>query len=238
MNGRKVLLLTASPRGAASVSRALGEYLLARLEERGMAIKSLPLYPALADEKRTAELLAAVDLCSLLVVSFPLYVDHLPSPLIDLLRQVTDRRAGHAGERSERSERGEARQSLAAIVQCGFPEAVHCRPAADVVRLFAAQAGFRFLGCLACGMGGAAGGRELKGTGGVARHQLRALTEASAFLAEDRELPAGVVARMGRPMMPRWLYNLAADWGWKRQARKHGTRQALRDRPYAGDGAG
>ncbi len=228
MNGRKVLLLAASPRGAASVSRALGEFLLARLEERGMAIKSLPLYPALGDEKRMAELLAAVDLCSLLVVSFPLYVDHLPAPLIELLRQVADRRAGRNGERSE------ARQSLAAIVQCGFPETAHCRPAADVVRLFAAQAGFRFLGCLACGMGGAAGGRELKGTGGVARHQLRALGEASAFLAEDKELPAEVVARMGRPMMPRWFYNFMADLGWKRQAKKHGTRQALNDRPYAG----
>lgn len=225
MNGRKVLLLAASPRGAASVSRALGEFLLARLEERGMAIKSLPLYPALGDEKRMAELLAAVDMCSLLVVSFPLYVDHLPSPLIELLRQVADRRQGRAGE---------ARQSLAAIVQCGFPETAHCRPAAEVMRLFAAQSGFRFLGCLACGMGGAAGGRELKGTGGVARHQLRALGEAAAFLAEDRELPAEVVARMGRPMMPRWFYNFMADLGWKRQAKKHGTRRALRDRPYAG----
>ncbi len=224
MNGRKVLLLTASPRGAASVSRALGEYLLARLEERSMAIKSLPLYPALGDEKRLAELLAAVDLCSLLVVSFPLYVDHLPSPLIELLRQVADRRAGRGAE---------ARQSLAAIVQCGFPESAHCRPAADVVRLFAAQAGFRFLGCLACGMGGAVGGRELKGTGGVARHQLRALGEAAAFLADDREIPAGVVERMGRPMIPRWFYNLAADWGWKRQAKKFATSARLKERPYS-----
>jgi hypothetical protein len=102
------------------------------------------------------------------------------------------------------------------------------------VRLFAAQAGFRFLGCLACGMGGAVGGRELKGSGGVARHQLRALGEASAFLAEDRELPAGVVARMARPMMPRWFYNLMAGLGWKRAAKKHGTARRLRDRPYAG----
>lgn len=225
MNGRKVLLLVASPRGAASVSRSLGEHLLSRLEERGMAIKTLMLHPALADEKRMAELLAAVDMCSLLAVSFPLYVDHLPAPLIELLRQVADRRSGRAGE---------GRQSLAAVVQCGFPETAHCLPAGDILRLFAAQTGFRFLGCLACGMGGAVGNRPLAKAGGIVRHQRRALDEAAAFLAEDKEIPEAVIARMGKAMMPRWFYNFMADRGWKRQADKLHTGKNLRDRPYEG----
>lgn len=230
MSGRKVLLLTASPRGAVSVSRVLGEHLLLRLEERGLAIKTLALHPALEDEKRMSELLAAVDLCSLLLLAFPLYVDQLPAPLIDLLRQVADRRQGRNGERSERSE---PRQSLAALVQCGFPETFHCRPAADITRLFAAQAGFRFLGCLACGMGGAIGRRPLGEAGAIVRHQLRALDEAAAFLADDRDIPAAIVARMGRAMMPRWFYNLVAGWGWTRQARKFGSAGRLRETPYA-----
>lgn len=228
MSGRKVLLLTASPRGAASVSRVLGEHLLLRLEERGLAIKALELHPALGDEKRMNELLAAVDMCSLLLLAFPLYVDQLPAPLIDLLRQAADRRQGRNGERSE------PRQSLAALVQCGFPEAAHCRPAADVVRLFASQAGFRFLGCLACGMGGAIGRRPLPQAGPIVRHQLRALDEAAASLAEDREIPAATVARMGRAMMPRWFYNLAAGWGWRQQAKRFATSGRLREKPYGG----
>jgi hypothetical protein len=226
VNGRKVLLLVASPRGAASVSNSLGEHLLGLLEGRGMAIKKLLLHPALEDEKRMGELLAAVDACALLVIAFPLYVDHLPAPLIELLRQVADRRQGRTGE---------ARQSLAALVQCGFPETAHCRPAGDIVRLFAAQAGFRFLGCLAFGMGGAVGNRPLAGVGGIVRHQVRALGEAAIYLAEDKELPAEVIAGMGRPLMPRWFYRLAANWGWRRQAKKAGTSRSLKDTPYSGD---
>ncbi len=226
MNGAKVLLLVASPRAAASTSRHVGEHLLSRLEERGLALKTLPLYPALADERKMAELLAAIDMCSLLVLSFPLYVDHLPAPLIDLLRQVAERRTARAGE---------ARQTLAAIVQCGFPETAHCRPAAEIVRIFASLAGFRFLGCLAFGMGGAIGNRPLAKAGFIVRHQVKALEEAAAFLAAGKEIPAETIARVGRPMMPRWFYNWVADMGWKKAAKKAGSSGRLHDRPYARD---
>jgi hypothetical protein len=40
---------------------------------------------------------------------------------------------------------------------------------------------------------------------------------------------------MGKAMMPRWLYNLVADQGWKRAAKKFGSSRRLRDRPYAGN---
>jgi hypothetical protein len=224
MNSRKVLLLVASPRGAASTSKSLGEHLLAVLEERGMALKTLQLYPALGDERKMSELLGAVDLCDLLVLAFPLYVDQLPAPLIDLLRLVAERRNGQA----------RTGQALAAIVNCGFPETAHCRPAADIVRLFSAQAGFRFLGCLATGMGGAIGNRPLGKAGAIVRHQRRALDRAAAFLCESREIPADVLALMGRAMMPRWFYNFVADRGWKKAAKKYGTANRLFDRHYDG----
>lgn len=222
MNGKKVLLLVGSPRGAASVSNSLGEHLLSLLEARGMAIKKLLLHPALSDERKMAELLAAVDACSLLVIAFPLYVDHLPAPLIELLRQVAERRQARPNG---------ADQSLAAVVNCGFPETAHCRPAGEIMRLFAAQAGFRFLGCLALGMGGAVGNRPLAKAGGMVRHQVKALAQAADFLAAGKQLPAAVIALMGRAMMPRWFYNLVADWGWKRTARKFKVSDRLRDRP-------
>ncbi|MCX6556616.1 MAG: NAD(P)H-dependent oxidoreductase [Candidatus Aminicenantes bacterium] len=226
MNGKKVLLLVGSPRGTASVSQALGDHLLSLLEARGMATKKLILYPALADERKMAELLAAVDACSLLVTAFPLYVDHLPAPLIELLRQVAERRQGRQGG---------TEQTLTAIVNCGFPETAHCRPAGEIMRIFARQAGFRFLGCLALGMGGAIGNRELAKAGGIVRHQVKALAQAAAYLADSKEIPAAVTMLMGKAMMPRWFYNLAADWGWKRAAKKHGSSGKLRDRPYIGE---
>jgi hypothetical protein len=224
MNGRKVLLLVGSPRAKASVSRKLGDHLLSKLEERGLAIKELPVYPAMADEKKMLELLAAVDSCGLLILAFPLYVDQLPAPLISVLLRIVDRR---------RERPGPASQDLAAIVNCGFPETFHCAPAAEIAHLFARQAGFRFLGCLALGMGGAVGHRELAKAGGVVRRQVRALALAADRLAAGEEIPAAVIGLMGRAMMPRWFYTLAGNWGWRREAWKNRTYSRLSDRPYA-----
>ncbi|MBE0664472.1 MAG: hypothetical protein IH584_01520, partial [Candidatus Aminicenantes bacterium] len=126
MNGKKALLLIGSPRGLASVSHSLGNYLSSLLEKHGMAIKKLLVYPALVDEKKMAELLTAVDSCSLLVLAIPIYVDHLPAPVIDLLQRVAERRQGQPAAPT---------QALAAIVNCGFPETAHCRPAQEIIRI-------------------------------------------------------------------------------------------------------
>jgi hypothetical protein len=223
MNGGKVLLLVGSPRGLASASNSLGEHLLLLLEERGMAMKKLLVYPALADEKKLAELLAAVDVCDLLVAAFPLYVDQLPAPLIDLLLRIVERRQGRQGD---------AKQALAAIVNCGFPETAHCHTAGEIVRTFASQAGFRFLGCLATGMGGTIGNRPLAKAGGMVRHQVKALTRAADYLAEGKKIPSGVIGLMGKAMMPRWLYNLVGNWGWKKTARNYKVSDKLHAKPY------
>ena len=225
MNGKKVLLLVGSPRGAASVSHSLGNHVLTLLEERGMAIKTLPVYPSLADEKKMLELLAAVDACSLLILAFPLYVDQLPAPLISVLLRIAERRQGRPAAPA---------QSLATIVNCGFPETAHCRSAQEIVRIFAGQAGFRFLGCLALGMGGAVGNRSLDKAGGMIRHQVKAMAQAATCLAASEEIPAMTIELMGKAMMPRWFYSLAANWGWKWAAIKNRVSRRLSDRPYAG----
>ncbi|MBN2400231.1 MAG: hypothetical protein JXI33_07810 [Candidatus Aminicenantes bacterium] len=226
MNEKKVLLLVGSPRGTASVSDALGSHLLSLLEKHRMATKKLLLYPALANEKKMTALLVAVGACSLLVLSFPLYVDQLPAPLIDLLRRIAERRQGRHTTPD---------QSLTAIVNCGFPETVHCNPARDITRIFAEQAGFHFLGCLAMGMGGAIGKRKLDQGGGLVRHQVKAMAQAAAYLAAGEEIPAAVIQLMGKAMMPYWFYKLAGNWGWTWGARKNRTSRRLNDQPY-GDG--
>jgi hypothetical protein len=226
MSGKKALLLIGSPRGKASVSNSLGDHLLSLLKQRGWETDKKFIYPAFSDEKKGAELLAAVDSCALLILAFPLYVDHLPAPVIDLLRLIAERRLGRQIAPT---------QALAAIVNCGFPETAHCSQAREITRIFAKQAGFHFLGCLALGMGGAVGNRELAKAGGIVRHQVKALAQAASYLAAGEEIPAAVIKLMGKAMMPRWFYNLAADWGWKRAAKKYGSSHKLHDRPYSGD---
>lgn len=223
MNGKKALLLVGSPRGLASTSHSLGDHLLSLLKERGWETEKMLVYPALADEKKLRGMQTAVDSCALLILAFPVYVDHVPAPVMEWLRRIAERRQGRQAAPA---------QALAVIVNCGFPETAHCRSAAEIMRIFAKQAGFRFLGCLATGMGGAVVGRDLAKGGGPCRHQAKALTQAAAYLADGEEIPAAVIGLMGKAMMPRWLYSLAADWGWKRTARKYKVSTRLYDKPY------
>jgi hypothetical protein len=226
MNSNKTLLLVGSPRGHASTSNSLGSHLLSLLKEHGLETEKLLVYPTLADEKKLGELLTAIDTCALLILAFPLYVDHIPAPVMDLLRRIAERRQGRQAALT---------QALAAIVNCGFPETAHCQPAAEIIRIFAKQAGFRFLGCLTLGMGGAIGNRELAKAGGIVRHQVKALDQAAAYLADSKEIPIAVIDLMGKAMMPGWFYSLVADLGWKRMAKKHGSSRRLPEMPYAAD---
>jgi NAD(P)H-dependent FMN reductase len=223
MAGKNALLLVASPRGAASTSYSLGSHLLAQLQKKGVSTDTVLVYKTIDDPPKLAGLLTAIEAGDLIILAFPLYVDHLPAPLIRLLQWISEQRRGRSAAPG---------QTLAAIINCGFPETAQCRLAAETMRHFAAQAGFRFLGCLATGMGGAIGNRELTKAGGIVRHQVRALNQAAPFLAAGAEIPARVIELMGKTMMPRWFYCLVSYWGWKRAARKFKVSESLYDRPY------
>jgi hypothetical protein len=123
-------------------------------------------------------------------------------------------------------------QRLAAIVNSGFPEARQSDVALAICRLFARQAGFEWAGGLALGAGEALGGRPLAQLGGMVRHVTRALDLAAAALAAGQAIPREAVELMARPLFPRWLYLLAGQFGWRKEARKHGTTKQLRARPY------
>jgi NAD(P)H-dependent FMN reductase len=88
----RVVLLVGSPRGPRSASAALGEYLLARLAERGVSSETFMAVPATSSPAKTGALLAAMDEADLLAVVFPLYVDQLPAPLIAAMEAIAAHR--------------------------------------------------------------------------------------------------------------------------------------------------
>lgn len=224
MERKRTMLLVASPANGRSTSQALGNCLAGRLQALGHAVESRLLYPAHEQPERFRELLAAAAAADLLLLAFPLYVDHLPAPLVRFLEQLHDlrRREGAAG-----------RPGLAAIVNCGFPESTQCQPAADIVENFANRGGYRFLGCLMLGMGGFVSGRDLAVTGWMMRRQRRALRRAAEVLAAGDEIPAGLRAEFGRPLMPRWLYVSVANRGFRRAARRAGAHDRIHECPFA-----
>ena len=151
--GRAALLVgSARPPGTGN-SEALGSYLLARLAEGGMETEVFHVHRCQRPEKERA-LFDAADGADLFVLSLPLYVDALPY----LVTRCCERMAAHRAEQPN-----ERRTRLIAVVNCGFPEAVHTETALEMCRVFARQAGFVWAGGLGLGGGEAIGGRSLEG---------------------------------------------------------------------------
>jgi len=227
---QRALFLVGSPKGKASTSYALGGYLVRKLKAGGMEVEEMTVHTALQSTENLHRLHKAVDAADLFVVAFPLYVDQLPAPLIQILELIAERRTGTFGVTPWA---GPLLQKLTVIVQCGFPETRQNQPAVDIMRQFANQAGFEWAGALSMGMGGAAGRKPLEKAGGMLRNAVRALDAAASSLSEGGNVPEEATALLARPLMPRWLYLPAANWSFKRALKKHGVRKQARARPYA-----
>jgi hypothetical protein len=194
-----------------------------------MATAELTAAEALRSTEGQHRLHKSVDAAALIIVSFPLYFDQLPAPFIQVLELIAERRKGGFGVTPWA---GPIDQKVMAVVQCGFPETEQTRLAVEVVRQFAREAGFAWAGALAMGMGGALGGGHLEKAGGLTRNVHRALDLAAASLGAGGDVPREASELMARPLMPRWLYSLAANWGFRRELRKRGLRRRARSRPY------
>ena len=108
------LLLVGSPKPGASSSASLGTYLLEQLEQLGLRTDTVNLTKALRSDEATEALHAAVAAADLVVLSFPLYIDSLPAPVIRALELIAARRAGLPAAPGDKP-------ALVAICQCGFP---------------------------------------------------------------------------------------------------------------------
>jgi len=221
--GRKALLFIGSPKGLKSTSYGLGSYLLKKLEAGGMSTETQIIGSALHSDENTAKMHEAVERADLIVFSFPLYVDHLPAPLVQALEFIAARRMSKPSAKL---------QKIMAIVQCGFPETLQNQSACDIMRQFAKEAGFEWAGALAMGMGGALGGRPLEKAGGMVRNVVKAFDVSAASLLQGGNVPDEASALMAKPFIPKWLYTFIANRGMKSQAKKHGVLKQVYARPY------
>jgi hypothetical protein len=230
MSARKALLLIGSPKGKASASWAVGNYLLRKLETGGMETEETFVSAALRTPESRNDMLAAVDAADLVIVSFPLYIDQLPAPLIQVLELIADHQKAKAvAARGADPHAGR----LAAIVHCGFPETFQNQAAVDIMKRFAGDAGFVWAGALAMGMGGAVGGKALEKAGGMVKNVVKALEASAVSLTAGGLIPESATALAGKPMMATWIYLLFANFGMKGLARKNGVGKRIHDRPYA-----
>ena len=221
---QRILAMVGSPKAAGkSTSDSLATYLLDLLEKRGLQVDKLHVGPAIKAPDGPDGLLARVDEADAIVLVAPLYVDSLPSSAIRALELIADHRA---------SANEPGRQLFAAIINSGFPEAAQMDVAIAICRQFAREVGFEWAGGLGLGGGGTVDGRPLAQVGGPARHATASLQLAAEALAQGQALPQEAVDLMATPAMPKWLYVLGGNIGWKLMARKNKVTQPLNSRPY------
>jgi hypothetical protein len=207
MTEKQALLLVGSPRGLEkSTSARLGGRLLDTLREHGFATEKIHVHAAVRTPEELEKALTAAASADLVILSLPLYVDSFPAPVIAFLEAVAQRGLGRG------------RTQFAMIIQCGFPEKEQNDTAVAIAERFAAEAGWTWLGALA--LGGA------QTFGDTANEALGRLAEA---IAAGHELPHVYL----RKPMPAWLYRVGGNVMWRREAKKRGTADKLRARPYA-----
>jgi multimeric flavodoxin WrbA len=209
---KSAYIVVGSPRKEGSSSNAIASYLLARLTASGWSVEKGMVGEIVRDETTTASALEQMDKVDLVVLSFPLYVDSLPAPLIKFLEASHDHRKGtdYHG------------QKLLAICQCGFPESKQTDLALEICATFAKDAHYDFAGGLAIGGGGAIGSMDIA-TSGMLRKLKQALDMTADAAASGNDMPAAAKDLVGKGLVPRWLYLPIINKRWKRSAKENGV---------------
>ncbi|SDY80163.1 NAD(P)H-dependent FMN reductase [Proteiniborus ethanoligenes] len=218
---KKALLLIGSPKVKNSTSESLGGYLLEGLIKVGYTSERLHIRSIL--KSNVEELFSGVNAADIIIISSPLYVDSLPSPLIRAFELI-------ANNRNEK--KIDKKQSLIAIVNSGFPEYFHNHTALRICENFACRNKFEWLGGFALGEGGAISGNPIKNLGGMTRNIVKALDMAAEAISNNESIPMEAIDLMSRKLIPIGMYTFIANRGWETQAKKFGVNKDLYARPY------
>lgn len=154
------------------------------------------------------ELLSSMRGCDIIVIVFPLYIDGIPSHLLRLLCSIEPFAAETAHE-----------AKLYVIAHNGFYEAHHNQTALDMMRNFCDRAG------LGWGQGAGIGASPFI-------HAVPAGKGPNKNMGRTLDILAGNIISgqssdniFSKPNMPRFLYTLGGNMGWKNQAKRNGVKR-------------
>lgn len=219
---KKALLLIGSPKGEKSTSASLGNYLISKLEELGMTSETLFTHRVVNREEKILELFQSIEDVDLIILTFPLYVDSLPAPVIKAMELIKENRAVGESKKS---------QYFIAIANNGFPEASQNETALKICKIFAKESNFIWKGGLALS-GGVINGIPLIERGGVVRNIVKGFDIAAQALKNSNEIPQEAIELVAKKLIPFSMYRIFGNFGWKQQAKRYGVRQKLKNKPY------
>jgi multimeric flavodoxin WrbA len=218
---KSALLLVGSPKGEISTSASLGNYLLQLLAEADFKTAKAIIHRFVIRSEKVEELLSMVNNADLIILSFPLYVDSLPAPVIKAMELIRDNR--NEGQRKT--------QDFIAISNCGFPESSQIEVALEICKNFAEEVNFNWRGGLALGGGGAVNGRPIEERGGMLRNVIKGLEITAEHLSKGEDIPNKAIELVSKSIIPSGMYKMMGNLGWRIQARRYGVLKRMKDQP-------
>ncbi len=212
-------MLIGSPKPKNSTSASIAQYLEHKLEQ-DLQVEVLNIRRELKTPEGRGMLIDSFQQADTIILIAPLYVDSLPAPVTRFLELISEK-----GLESSRE------QSLIAIINAGFPEAVHNETALAICENFARENKLKWAGGLAIGMGGMISGAPLHKLGSMVQKLTGALDLSAEAIKSGEPLPEEAVKIAASPLIPHWLYRLMGNIGWKMQARKFGVGNKINSRP-------
>lgn len=220
---KKAVLIVGSPKKENSTSNSLGSYLLKKLIEKGFETEKHFVSDTNLNNEDFDNIMKNMNQTDILIISFPLYVDCMPSHLINFLEKTAGYRKNNISEK---------KTAMLGICNCGFPEASQNQTALDILKLFAQENSFIWLGGLALGQGGSISGKSLDLLGGMVRNIVKSINITAEALANNQNIPEEAVSFMAKSIVPRKLYCLLGHLEWKKMAKHYGTHKNLKNQPY------
>ncbi len=212
----RAVLLTGSPRGTRSTSRALGLHVLQGLRSRGWEVEERNVCRAVTTAEGVADLKAIMEGSDLAVLSLPIYLGSPPAAVMRAMEALR----GHIKEGG----------ALVAVTNSDLVGEREHEVSLSICRLFARDIGWEWRGGIV--RGGQVPRDRAAGTVELDRRARRALDLAVEELSVGRPLPAGTVDASGRRPLPALLHVFRANGEWGRAARSNKVRERIRVRPY------
>jgi len=212
-----------SPKGRGGSSGIIGEYILGKIPGGKINKHIHHAGKALVNDDLLERMVKDVNNADVVILSFPLYWDSMPSHLIKVLEHIHEQR---------KDRRGLKEQYFYTIVNNGFPEPWHNETAIAICRRFADEAGFIWRGALNVGGGGAIDGRALEELGGMTLKLRETLNMAASAVEKGMDIPPEVSERLEKPFYPRWLNFIFGGMMWRRAAKNKGVETSITARPY------
>lgn len=198
----KITLINGSPKHSGSSSGVILKELAAVLDEHELTEISMRK-PELTEEIKTG----IMD-SSCLVFAFPLYVDSIPSHLMSALQQL-----------EKIFQKMPSDKMVYAIINCGFYEGHQNHIALNIMRCWCRKAGLSWGQGLGIGGGGMIPmladipkGKSIK----------KGFSDAISEIGKNISMGQKAEDRFISPGIPRMMYKLAGQMGWRKQIKDNG----------------